>query len=103
MKRSTAIYLACNFIGILLFAWYVYRIEALAHAEQRHYRDGVDGITFMTTAVPVLLICAVFNLAWAVKALVDFARKRGFEAVKAFIAVVCVWAAVICSIRLLPQ
>jgi hypothetical protein len=102
MKRATAVYLACNVIGILLFAWFVHRIEALAHAEQRHYRDGVDGITFMTTAVPVFVVCAVVNCAWAMKALVDGARRRGFEALKALIVVACAWTAVICSIRLLP-
>ena len=103
MKRTTAVYLAVNLLGILLFAWFVYRIEALAHAEERHYRDGVDGITFFTTAVPVFLVCVVGSCIWAAKALIDIVKKRGFGSFRALVAVACAWAAVIFSLRFLPQ
>lgn len=102
MKRTTAVYLAVNLVGILLFAWFVYRIEALAHAEERHSRDGVDGITFFTTAVPVFLVCVVSSCIWVVKVLFDIVKKRGFGSLRALVAVACAWTAVIFSLRFLP-
>jgi hypothetical protein len=103
MKRTTALYLLLNIAGILLFVWFVYRIEAQAHAEERHYRDAVDGVTFFTTAVPVFLACVVLGFAWVIKVFIDVARKRGFESLKVLIAVACVWVVVIASMRFLPS
>ena len=103
MKRTTAIYLFLNLTGILLFAWFVYRIEALARAEERHYRDAVDSVTFITTAVPVFFVCAIESCAWAVKVLIDVVKKRGFESLKALIAVASMWIVVVVSLRFLPS
>jgi hypothetical protein len=99
MKRATAIYLASNLVGLLLFLWFVLRIEQFAHAEQRDYRDFGDSLHFLMTAVPVFLVCCAYSLVWGIKALKEYFRKRGGESLKALAAVICAWAALILAIR----
>ena len=103
MKRTTIIYLVLNAIGIMLFAWFVYRIEALAHAEGRSLRDGVDGITFYTTAVPVFLACVMLSCLWSVQIIWDLVKKKGSGSLKALASVACGWTAAIIAIRFLSS
>ena len=97
-KRTAAIYLIANIAGMFLFAWFVFCIERLAHAEERKYRDAFDSITFLTTAVPVLLIWAVGNILWVIKVVLDLA-KRSFGSTTALLIVMCLWSGVIYSMR----
>jgi hypothetical protein len=84
---------------MLLFAWFVFCIERLAHAEQRQYRDAFDSITFLTTVMPVFLICAIGALCWAGKSVFDLFRRRGFESTTALIIAACLWTGLIYSLR----
>ena len=99
MKRTTIIYLVLNAVGIVLFAWFVYRIEALACAEGRSYRDCVDGVTFYTTAVPVFLVCGAISCLWGVKVIWDLAKRKGTGSMKALVSVVCGWVVAIIALR----
>ena len=99
MKKGTAIYLVSNFAGLALFLWFVLRIESLAHAEQRDYRDASDSFTFLATAVPVFLVCAAYSCFWGIWGLVEAFRARRFESLKALVAVVCAWTALLVTLR----
>ena len=101
MKRATIIYLVVNAVGLVLFLWLVFRIEQFARMEQRDYRDFGDSLNFLMTAVPVFLACAVYTLAWGVKALFDYTRKRGAQGLKALATVTCAWTVMIVSLRIL--
>jgi hypothetical protein len=95
---TTAIYFIVNIAGMALFAWFVFCIERLAHAEERQYRDAFDGITFFTTAVPVLVIWGIGNFFWLIKVVADLA-KRSFRSITALLIVMCLWPGVIYSTR----
>ncbi|MBL9186853.1 MAG: hypothetical protein JNK23_05195 [Opitutaceae bacterium] len=103
MKPLTAVYFGLNLVGMALFAWFVYKIEALARAEERDYRDAFDSITFLTTAVPAFLACVLISCLWLTKVGVDLAWKRGWGSMKAFFAVVCGWAVVLLVFYFLPR
>jgi len=101
MKHATAVYVFLNLAGILLFAWFIYSIDAQARAEERDYRDAVDGVTFFTTAVPVFLVCAIGSCAWVVKVVIDLIKKRGFQSMIALFGVVSAWTLATVSLRFL--
>jgi hypothetical protein len=98
IKWTTAIYFIVNVAGMALFAWFVFCIERLAHAEERQYRDASDGITFFTTAVPVLLIWGIGNFFWLIKVVADLA-ERSFSSTTALLIAMCSWSGVIYSTR----
>ena len=91
MRISTAVYLAVNLVGMALIVRIVFRIEALAHLEQRDYRDASDSFTFLATAAPVVLVCAACGLAWCVKAIIEIRRRKDFQSLKAFAAIALAW------------
>ncbi len=78
----------------------VFQIEALAHLEQRDYGDASDSITFLATAAPVFLACAACALFWGVKAMVEIFRRKDFESLKAFVAILIAWIAFPLTLRL---
>jgi hypothetical protein len=61
MKNNTIIFSSINLVGLFLYCWFIGGIVHLAKMEQRDYYDGVDGITYFCTAIPVLLFCFLLN------------------------------------------
>ena len=99
MKRATTIYLIFNAGGLVLFLWFVFRIEHFARSEQRDYRDFGDSLNFLMTAVPVFLACCLYSLIFGIRGVLDYVRKRGAQSLKALAAVACAWAALYVSLR----
>lgn len=100
MRITTAAYLGINLVGMVIIARVVFGIEALAHLEQRDYRDASDSVTFLATAAPVVLICAACALFWCVKAVIEISRRKDFESLKAFVATLTAWIAFPLTLRL---
>jgi hypothetical protein len=71
-----------------------------ARIEQRSEYDGSDGITFFCTAVPVFLLCMVFNLVWAFIAVLDVSQSRDYRNLIAVGAVAIAWAGAYFTMRL---
>ena len=80
MKKSTIIFSTANLVGLLLFLFFTASIVNLAKDEQRDFYDGIDGVTFFCTAVPVLLVCLLLNVCWTIKALIDIFRRHDYQA-----------------------
>ena len=66
MKRASEIYVGANVFGLFLYAVFIMRIQYEMHAEQRHYADFGDSMTFALTALPVLVIFSITNASWAI-------------------------------------
>ena len=86
-------YFISNFIGLSPYFKFSTNISDLARMEQRDYYDGVDGVTYSCTAVPVLLVFFVINLLWGIKALVDILRRKEYQALMELILIAACWAA----------
>ncbi|MGD1087530.1 MAG: hypothetical protein ABR955_02240 [Verrucomicrobiota bacterium] len=87
------IFFISNCIGLFLYFVFDINISDSAHEEQRDYYDGVDGITYFCTAVPVLAVCFLVNVAWGIKALRDIFRRKDYHAFVAGGVVAALWAA----------
>jgi hypothetical protein len=103
MKPLTAVYFGANLVGMAVFAWSVYRVEAFARAEGRNHGEAADGITFLSTAAPAFLACVLVSCLWLTKVGVDLAWKRGWGSMKAFFSVVVSWAAVLLIFYIRPR
>jgi hypothetical protein len=93
LKPVFIAYFISNVIGLFLYFIFCTSISDLAHQEQRNYYDGVDGITYFCTAVPVLGVCFLVNALWGIKALKDITMRNDFHALVAGSFVATLWAA----------
>ena len=93
IKPAFLIYFSLNLVGLFLYFFFTTNISDLARTEQRDYYDGIDGMTYFCTAVPVLAICFLINLFWVIKALVDIIRWKSFHALFAGASVFILWVA----------
>ena len=95
MKKATIIYLLSNLVGFLLFYYFCHRID------QRILNDGGDefefgdALEFQATAFPVLVVCFVYSLIWAIKSGFDIFRRHNYQGLLALIIVVGSWVSLI--------
>lgn len=95
-KLAFVIYFIVNLIGLFCYFVFDTNISTLAHEEQRDYYDGIDGISYFCTAIPVLLSCLMVNACWGIKALIDIIRRKDFRALIAGTLMATIWGANIC-------
>ena len=100
MKASTLVYLISNLVGGFLFLLFTNRIYGNMQAEGRDYSDFGDGLNFFLTAVPVFLLCLIYNFVWAIKSAFDVYRRQNYEGRIALVTVVGSWTVLIIALRL---
>jgi hypothetical protein len=86
-------YILVNLIGLFLYFLFDSNISDLARTEQRDYYDGIDGVTYFSTALPVLVLFILLNMLWGIKALIDIFRRKSYDALVAGMVVTVLWAA----------
>jgi hypothetical protein len=75
MGKAPTIFAAANAGGLALYAVLYLQILKAIQYEQRDYVEFADGITFLTTAFPVLVIFVAVDLIW-VAVMVNQQRKH---------------------------
>ena len=95
MKKSTVIFSAANLVGMLILVGFVFGARQQAILEERDHYDFGDSLNFSLIIAPVLLLCLVANIIWAIVALVAIFRRRGYQSAVACVIVVALWAAVL--------
>jgi hypothetical protein len=94
MKKSTIIFSAANFVGMIIYLAFVLNARHQAIAEERDYYDVGDSLNYILTVVPVFLVCLVSDIIWGVMALVAIVRRRRYQSALACLIVVASWAIV---------
>ena len=97
MKPSLFIFSAANVIGILLIFDAIACIIHQATQEERNYYDFGDSITFLVMTVPVLLMCSLLNVCWAVMALVNVVKRRDYRDCIALGVTLSIWGLMVCE------
>jgi hypothetical protein len=103
LKTSTLLFAVANLVGMVFILCFCASSANLAKMERRDYYDGIDGVTLFFQVVPVLLLCLLLNLAWGIKALIDFLRRKDFHASYVLIFVAAAWLILFVIIRVIMQ
>lgn len=103
MKKSSIAFSALNLLGMLCLVSYVFAARFQAIMEGRNSSDFGDGLGFLLLVIPIVFLCLICNIAWAVMAAVDIYRERNYRSVAAFMSVVVLWAASVQVDRILPD
>jgi hypothetical protein len=64
MSKESTVFATANIGGILLYAYLYWEIVQTIHREQRPGADFQDGLAFLTTAFPVLVVFVTADLIW---------------------------------------
>jgi heme/copper-type cytochrome/quinol oxidase subunit 2 len=99
MKRPTFTYLAINFVCMLLFLFFVLRIEQRISSEQRVYSDFGDHLDFLVTAVPMLALSIIFSVAWGIASVIEAVRQRTYQKLMALGLVAASWSGLVFVLR----
>ena len=99
MKVVPTLYAGANAIGALLYVALDMRIVHVIHAEHRQGADMSDIITFAVTALPVLLVFTVANVALVIWASIRLSRYRERSPIFLSISVLAAWAALVVVVR----
>ena len=96
LKKSTLYFLAINLIsGAIVFLFFS-ATNHLAMMEERDYYEFGEGLWFLIIAVPVVLLCGLAHLFWAVKGVLDALCYRSNEAIAAWLVTVVGWSTIYC-------
>jgi heme/copper-type cytochrome/quinol oxidase subunit 2 len=95
MKRSLVIFSAVNLVVMLILVDFVLSARQQAIMEERDYYDFGDNLTFTMMIVPILWLCLIADIIWAVMALVAIFRHRSYQSAVACVIAAALWAAVI--------
>ena len=99
MRRPTYIYPAINFAFMLLYLFFVLRIEHRISSEQRDYSDFGDSLDFLTTAVPVFTLSVIFSVAWGIVSVVEAVRRRAYQKLMALGLAAASWCGLVFVLR----
>lgn len=103
MKTSTIAFSALNFLGMFCLISYVFGARFQAIMEARDSSDFGDGLDFLLLVIPIVFLCLICNIAWAVMAAVDVYREQNYRTVAALMSVVVLWVASVQVDRVLPD
>ena len=103
MKTSTIAFSALNLLGMFCLVSYVSGARFQATMEGRDSSDFGDGLGFLLLVIPIVFLCLICNIAWAVMAAVDIYREQNYRTVAAFMSMVVFWAASVQVDRMLPD
>lgn len=98
-KRPTCIYLAINLACMLLFLFFVLRIQQRIELEQRHYSDVGDSLDFLMQAVPMFAISFIYSVVWGIGSVIKVVRQRSYHGLVALGLVVASWTGLIFALR----
>jgi len=88
-------------LGLVMYQLSVLAIVNTIKMEERDSPDFGDSLNFITTGLPILAVCLFLNIAWVIKALVDFFRRREYLALIASAVVFALWLTSIELVRIL--
>ena len=74
--RNGLIFAAVNLVGAVIYLWLSSRIPAQRALEDRDYYDGVDGMTYCCTALPVVYLFFLIGCIYLIYAVVVLIRHR---------------------------
>lgn len=97
MKLTNSIFIASNIIGVILFSYFVLSIKNQMELEERVNPDGIDGVTFFYSAVPVASICIIYCIVWCGISLIT-RNKQGLLAVS---GVILAWVITVLVLRVM--
>jgi hypothetical protein len=97
-KKFTIIYLISNLIGILLYSVFLLHIAYSIKSEHRSPDFG-DSLNVIMTAIPVMLLCGLFSLVWAIISLINIYRHRDYQGVIALTVEIATWLGVISAFK----
>jgi len=95
------IYGIANLIGLIMYQSSVLAILHTIKMEERDAPDFGDSLNFITTGLPILAVCLLFNIAWVVKALINALGRREFLGIIAAALVLAIWLASVVMVRVL--
>jgi hypothetical protein len=93
MGRSPIVFAAANVGGIALYAVLCLQILKTMQYERRDYAEFADGMAFLTTALPVLIIFVAVDLIWVVVMANQHRKHRDAGAALLFgVLAIAAWA-----------
>jgi hypothetical protein len=103
MGKTSAVFAVTNIGGIALYAFLVFQILQTVQYEQRTNADFGDGLAFLTTAFPVLVLFVAGNLIW-VAVMANQHRKHKDSGVALLIGLLAIaaWVATYFGLRYIP-
>ncbi len=103
MGRASSVFAAANAGGIALYIFLFFQILQTMQHEQRPGADFGDGLAFLTTAFPVLILFVVVDLIWvAVMANQHRRYKDSWTALLLGILAIAAWIATYLGLRYIP-
>ena len=103
MGRESNVFAAANAGGIALYTFLFFQILQTMQHEQRAGADFGDGLAFLTTAFPVLILFVVGDLIWvAVMANQHRRHKDSGASLLLGILAIAAWIATYLGLRYIP-
>lgn len=99
MNPGSSLYAGVNAVGWLLYVGVVHSIQHTMHVEQRNYAEFGDSLDFLTTGLPILVVCFLWNCAFGIAGLL-LALARQYELIFLWVVSAVGWVA---TIFLLPR